>query len=254
VAAHLEPEVLLVDEVLAVGGVEFQKKCLGKMGEVARGGRTILFVSHNLDAISRLCSLALLLDGGKRKFFGPAEEAVRCYLQAAEGAAAGYADLREARGWHAHRRPQILWVSTHDRQGNRTSDFVTGGTLGVRLGYQVEEPIRAGYCQINVFDRFGSRVTSVTNTHGQPPLELGRSGVLECRMEDIRLANGQYHLDLSLGPALPERQCLDYVPSAIGVRVSIGDYLGGARLAPGQGVMGQRSRWKRLSAEERPTE
>ena len=64
VAAHLEPEILVVDEVLAVGDVEFQKKCLGKMGEVARGGRTVLFVSHNMNAVQQLCTKAVLLDAG----------------------------------------------------------------------------------------------------------------------------------------------------------------------------------------------
>ena len=65
VAAHLEPEILIVDEVLAVGDVEFQKKCLGKMGDMAKGGRTVLLVSHNMGAITELCSRALLLDGGE---------------------------------------------------------------------------------------------------------------------------------------------------------------------------------------------
>ena len=65
VAAHLEPEILLVDEVLAVGDAAFQKKCLGKMGEVARGGRTVLFVSHNMASIESLCTMAAVLDGGQ---------------------------------------------------------------------------------------------------------------------------------------------------------------------------------------------
>ena len=65
VAAHLEPEILIVDEVLAVGDAAFQKKCLGRMGQVARGGRTVLFVSHNMAAVRSLCSSAILLDGGR---------------------------------------------------------------------------------------------------------------------------------------------------------------------------------------------
>ncbi len=68
VAAHLEPEILIIDEVLAVGDAAFQKKCLGKMGEVAKGGRTVLFVSHNMNAIEQLCKSALLLDKGELKY------------------------------------------------------------------------------------------------------------------------------------------------------------------------------------------
>lgn len=79
VAAHLEPEILIVDEVLAVGDAEFQKKCLGKMGDVAKGGRTVLFVSHNLSAISSLCGTALLLQHGRISFHGTVSQAILNY-------------------------------------------------------------------------------------------------------------------------------------------------------------------------------
>lgn len=80
VAAHLEPEILIVDEVLAVGDAQFQKKCLGKMGEVAKGGRTVLFVSHNMSAIRELCSRALLLNSGRVVFEGSSTETIAKYL------------------------------------------------------------------------------------------------------------------------------------------------------------------------------
>lgn len=79
IAAHLEPEILIVDEVLAVGDSAFQQKCLGKMDDVAKGGRTILFVSHNMQAVQRLCSRAILLDHGRISFDGPAAECVQLY-------------------------------------------------------------------------------------------------------------------------------------------------------------------------------
>jgi lipopolysaccharide transport system ATP-binding protein len=82
VAAHLEPEILLVDEVLAVGDAEFQKKCLGKMGEVARGGRTVLFVSHNLAAVRQICRSGLWLDAGRIVRQGPVQDVVEAYLAA----------------------------------------------------------------------------------------------------------------------------------------------------------------------------
>src|SRR5262249_38215380 len=81
VAAHLEPEVLIVDEVLAVGDAAFQKKCLGKMGEIARGGRTVLFVSHNMHAVSSLCSRSLVLNHGQVDYEGSAPEAIARYLE-----------------------------------------------------------------------------------------------------------------------------------------------------------------------------
>jgi lipopolysaccharide transport system ATP-binding protein len=81
VAAYLEPEILVVDEVLAVGDLAFQNKCLGKMKEVAKGGRTVLFVSHNMGAIRSLCESAILLDNGKIIHKGTADEVVRHYIQ-----------------------------------------------------------------------------------------------------------------------------------------------------------------------------
>src|SRR6266568_4558229 len=87
VAAHLEPELLIVDEVLAVGDAEFQRKCLGKMGDVARTGRTILFVSHNMGAVTSICERGIVLEAGRLVFSGPAIEAATVYLNQFSGAA-----------------------------------------------------------------------------------------------------------------------------------------------------------------------
>src|ERR1700736_2656422 len=90
VAAHLEPEILLVDEVLAVGDIRFQKKCLGKMGDVARAGRTVVLVSHNMAAINLLSSRVILLNNGSIEFNGPTAEATaRYYTESLEGAETG---------------------------------------------------------------------------------------------------------------------------------------------------------------------
>src|SRR5580698_2349998 len=89
VAAHLEPEILLVDEVLAVGDIEFQKKCLGKMSEVSRGGRTILFVSHQMGQILRLCERVFWIDGGQIREEGPTGGVIAAYEEASMRAAQG---------------------------------------------------------------------------------------------------------------------------------------------------------------------
>src|SRR5207302_1847126 len=81
VAAHLEPEILIVDEVLAVGDAEFQKKCLGKMQEVAQGGRTVLFVSHNMAAVKSLTTRGVVLDAGRLVFSGSTEQVIQHYVQ-----------------------------------------------------------------------------------------------------------------------------------------------------------------------------
>jgi len=101
VAAHLEPEILVVDEVLAVGDFEFQKKCLGKMKDVATGGRTVLFVSHNMAAVKVLCSQGLLLEKGRVVSFGKTHEVIQKYLCCENP------DL-----------PQLSWEKPQDAPGN----------------------------------------------------------------------------------------------------------------------------------------
>src|SRR5438045_9158336 len=86
VAAHLETEILLVDEVLAVGDAHFQKKCLGKMDDIARRGRTVLFISHNMEAIQRLCTRGLLMDRGRLVASGPIADVVSAYRSRARRA------------------------------------------------------------------------------------------------------------------------------------------------------------------------
>src|SRR5262249_38874908 len=100
VAAHLEPEILVIDEVLAVGDAQFQRKCLGKMQEVGRQGRTVLFVSHTMPAIIRLCNRAVLLRAGRGKYEGAVQDVIGAYLNkdAGVGAQREWADVSKAPG------------------------------------------------------------------------------------------------------------------------------------------------------------
>ena len=107
VAAHLEPELLVVDEVLAVGDAEFQKKCLGKMGEVAKTGRTVLFVSHNMAAVSELCSRVMILQSGHVIADGPTTSIVSQYLADALSSGSGLFDVTVHHARPVHQRPII---------------------------------------------------------------------------------------------------------------------------------------------------
>ncbi len=99
VAAHMEPDILIIDEVLAVGDAEFQKKCLGKMEEITKGeGRTILFVSHNMGAVQQLCKKSILLKEGKVDYIGPTETAISKYMDASLNKDSGKMDLRKFNG------------------------------------------------------------------------------------------------------------------------------------------------------------
>ena len=137
VAAHLEPEILIIDEVLAVGDAEFQKKCLGKMQDVARGGRTVLFVSHNMGAIRVLCSAACYLDEGQITYQGNVDEAVRFYLNDVGNST--------SRMEAVFSRPEgtALWI-TEARIvcGTASEDHLrTGDKLAIEINFRSDTPI-----------------------------------------------------------------------------------------------------------------
>ncbi|HLV02241.1 MAG TPA: ABC transporter ATP-binding protein [Acidobacteriota bacterium] len=135
VAAHLEPEILLVDEVLAVGDIAFQKKCLGKMDNVAKEGRTVIFVSHNIASITRLCSRAILLENGRAVMDGPAHEVASVYLNAGEGTAA-------FRQWDAAQAPggdiaRLRSVKVIDEDGEIAESIDIRRKVGIQIEFEV---------------------------------------------------------------------------------------------------------------------
>jgi lipopolysaccharide transport system ATP-binding protein len=140
VAAHLEPEILVVDEVLAVGDAEFQKKCLGKMGDVAQQGRTVLFVSHNMSAILRLTEEAIVLDRGKMLMRGPTQKAVDFYLSS------GKAQAGE-RLWEADELPQSvspfypIALRLKDKKGKVIDTVRSSEPVTVEMEYRLEAPL-----------------------------------------------------------------------------------------------------------------
>jgi lipopolysaccharide transport system ATP-binding protein len=139
VAAHLEPEILLVDEVLAVGDASFQRKCLGKMGDVARSGRTVLFVSHNMEAVSTLCDRGVLLSRGRVIEDGPTNQVIETYLgsiRSSEGAndAIVEPEIKPDLDAQIHR---VRLLDSEDRPGNVT-DLMNGVVLEIE--FEVRRP------------------------------------------------------------------------------------------------------------------
>jgi lipopolysaccharide transport system ATP-binding protein len=197
VAAHLEPEILIVDEVLAVGDAGFQRKCLGKMGEFARGGgRTVLFVSHNLSAVSGLCGRAVLLDEGRLVHQGPVGEVIGLHM-AGQGAGDGAfaRDVREATAPVVIRRVELL-----DRDGRVTGVVENGTAVMVRVRYRRLPSFRGvvipavfvvNAAQVPVFQhhsRLNKRVFD----------RLPDDGCFEFRLPRLPLPAGLYTLGVSL--------------------------------------------------------
>jgi lipopolysaccharide transport system ATP-binding protein len=153
VAAHLEPEILLVDEVLAVGDVAFQKKCLGKMGDVAREGRTVLLVSHQMHAISMLCGRAVWLDEGVVKSILPATEAVERYLL--HGASEGTAVIHDI---DETKPVQCLHLRLLNANGDGASRFAFEEQVTIEFSYVVRRPMSALYLVCFVHSSDGTSV------------------------------------------------------------------------------------------------
>lgn len=137
VAAHLEPEILIVDEVLAVGDAAFQRKCLGKMEEVSGAGRTVLFVSHQMDAVQRLCNKGLLLGKGRVLAEGPMDRVVRTYLEERSAASAVHHYPAPAQPLAAH----ATSITIEDAAGRQLNEVPIGATWRARIRFQVDASV-----------------------------------------------------------------------------------------------------------------
>ncbi len=191
VAAHLEPEILIVDEVLSVGDARFQQKCLGKMDDVARGGRTVLFVSHNMAAVQRLATSALLLERGRLKASGPVRSMVALYL-GGDAHASFSVDRRSG-------LPQILAADLIDGAGRRVATPLNTESFGFRVRFVLPEPRSGMTIGIGVLAADGT----VVFTHNTADVALAvprAAGEYEARVlvpADTLLA-GDYHLAVCL--------------------------------------------------------
>jgi lipopolysaccharide transport system ATP-binding protein len=163
VAAHLEPEILLVDEVLAVGDAEFQRRCLGRMEEMSRHGRTVLFVSHNMQVLARLCDRAILLREGRIVKDGPSEEVVAHYLQTeiGQGSQRRWPDLESAPGG---KRVRLREVRVIDERGQVVDSVDIRQPVGIEITFTILRDDVAVFPKIKVTDREGNNAFNTVDT------------------------------------------------------------------------------------------
>ena len=163
VAAHLEPEILLVDEVLAVGDAEFQRRCLGRMEDLGGSGRTVLFVSHNMQAINQLCDRAILLDGGNIVEDGESSEVVTRYLQSTHGTGSRrtWTDLASAPGDDL---AKLLSVRVVDNAGSTVETADVRRSVGIEIGFRVLRDGPPVFPKIKVRDRQGDIAFNALDT------------------------------------------------------------------------------------------
>ena len=236
IAAHLEPDILLLDEVLAVGDAAFQSKCLDRINELHRQGRTIVFISHDLGAVERLCDRVVLLKQGRVMATDAAAEVIAAY----QDAGSGYTPSEP----HAiadailSREVQITSVTCHDVSGEPAAVFRTGSSASVRLTYVVHRPVPDAVFEIylySVADRFSGlwcQITTASRNGQGIPLEPG-SGTVEFEVDEIGLQPGMYyvsativHTDQAIGTAI------DWQSECLTLRIDQGRFIRGTFYMP----------------------
>lgn len=229
VAAFLEPEILMVDEVLAVGDAAFQRKCLVKMEDVARGGRTVLFVSHNMAVISNLCSVAYLLDKGEIVTSGPPQDVIQQYLAMVRKSYV--VPLRERQDRTGDGQMRLIDMSLRDNAGNPLTVAACGQDVEIWLSYEAADskPLRNVVVGIPFFDAFGQTVISCGNElTGQVFESLPPTGTIICRIPRLPLYPGRY--DFNLQARVSNDMIADWLTPAGELTVVEGDFYGTGRL------------------------
>jgi lipopolysaccharide transport system ATP-binding protein len=243
VAAHLESEILLVDEVLAVGDAAFQKKCLGKMGDVAKEGRTVLFVSHNLPAVLALCQRAILLDSGRVLSDGSNTKVVDRYLQGLERIRdVSLAERLDRRGNQALR---FTAFELRDSSGSPALRVSSGKEINIALKYQANTnngSLRKVHVAIGVHGMCDEPLFLLsTKVNGFDFEEIPVSGVIICKVPSVPLQSGRYSFNLfcTVGTEIA-----DWIQNAGFFEVEAGDFFGSGRLPPpDQGAFLMKHSW-----------
>jgi len=252
VAAHLEPEILIIDEVLAVGDAMFQKKCLGKMGDVAKQGRTILFVSHNMAAIQNLCTSGIVLGSGEVVFRGSAVEASEHYLSSVTSRKSGLADLTGHPGRTKDSTPIVhsIGLLSNDGESPYTESVKPGEDLVFEINYDTSDHVLDN-AVLGIHSPIGDRVFTVGARYCSDfKWRMVGKGTLTCRVRGVALAPGEYSVMVAMGSRL-QRIDYDTVEDALSFRVEAGDYFGtGEALLPGQGHFAVRSEWSMIPSTE----
>jgi lipopolysaccharide transport system ATP-binding protein len=197
VAAHLEPEILIVDEVLAVGDAEFQKKCLGKMKDVSQHGRTILFVSHSMIAIESICNCAMVLNKGQIDFTGNVNDSIKKYLLSDTKTDESNSLIDLPRSGNG--KIKFTKIIFYDEEMNKVTSPMSGKKLIIALEYKTTDTnvrnIRIGISVNNGY--YGSQLTAMANdVSGDSFSNIPSEGVFFCTIPKLSIVSGIYNLNL----------------------------------------------------------
>jgi lipopolysaccharide transport system ATP-binding protein len=248
VAAHMEPEILIVDEVLAVGDAQFQKKCLGKMNEVARDGRTVLFVSHNMAAVENLCQRAVVLSHGSVDFVGSQRDAIRHYLRSSDVTVDSLREREDREGVGGIR---VVRVELRDTSGHLLDVATAGADVEIWMHFEAERghTYNDVVSSVQVRTQFDMPVFLQHNRLTRQSFgALSDSGVFVCRIPGLPLAPSSYRIGCSVqaGGAM-----LDLLEDASSLTVVAGDFFSSGEVPPdSHGCSLVRADWSLRAVEE----
>jgi lipopolysaccharide transport system ATP-binding protein len=246
VAAHINPEILLVDEVLAVGDIAFQKKCLGQMDAVARGGRTVIFVSHQLEALANLCPTSLLLEQGRLTAQDDTNAIIDRYIAGQQKLLSMRLADRPDHIGHQRLRFTDTWVE--DMQGQRLPSVMSGQAIKLVVSYEMApgQRVRRPGISFAVYTQRGAPVTrlfsAVTATESFED-ELPARGRFECLIPRLALNAGCYVYNV-MAETGPECEAEDWVQGAGSFTVEHGDFYGTGKLVEPKFPMLTEHRWR----------
>lgn len=251
VAAHLDPEILIVDEVLAVGDAEFQKKCIGKMEDVAKQGRTVLFVSHNMAAVAAMCTRGIVLEDGAVVCDQDTRSAIARYMAGISTEAR--VALKDRTGRQGDQRIKFTELSVRDSRGQCVDTVTAGDDISVDLEYEVRDTtVRNIAFQVAFFDSMGRALFACSSRivdQVLPTLQAGSK--VRCHIPTLPLSPGVYRM--SIFCKVDGQTLADEIGSAAELSVTTGDFYGTGRM------FGQeagfpflvRYRWELIEAAEK---
>ena len=223
VAAHLEPEILIVDEVLAVGDVAFQKKCLGKMGDVAKGGRTVLFVSHNMAAVQQLCARGIVLANGQLIFSGTANDAVDQYIDMTdrrmEYGEDGFVDLEKSRD-KLYQAKVFKRIRMLDENNIPRQTFPMLSAIKIEVDLENNENYPGMDYGMGILTATGQRITSFATWMLKDKKEIPKRIVLE--IPRMNFCSGSFRIYLSMTHP-KEGTYIDKIENAISFHIEAVD-------------------------------
>ena len=237
VAAFLEPEILIIDEVLAVGDAEFQKKAIGKMQDISKGeGRTVLFVSHNMAAVKSLCTRGIVLEHGKTVFEGPIADCIDQYLYASKTIIEVPLQDRKDRIGSGFAKLKNVEIDSHF--------FYTGKPLNVKISYENFSNFRITEFGISIWNKEDVKIISISSTFKNQLIDFqNNTGEVICEIEHLPLIKGMYVLNAFVST---EEGMADYVEKIIKFEVEDGDYYKtGKTVNPLWGLVVVNHNWKK---------